>query len=192
MNTTDAAVAIKCWVEVFSGEMYSWAFHKTGNKEIAEDIVQEAFLSAFQSFEKFEAKSHPKTWLFAIVNNLIAGYFRKQFRNPVIAHHDESQVFFFDLFFDADGNWLKEAKPEDWNTEQTHLLDDPEFLNILQACMEKLPENWSAAVKLKYLEEKKGELICQELGITATNFWQTLHRAKLQLRKCIEVHWFKK
>jgi RNA polymerase sigma-70 factor (ECF subfamily) len=42
------------------------------------------------------------------------------------------------------------------------------------------------------MEEKKGELICQELGITDTNFWQILHRAKLQLRKCIELNWFKK
>ena len=58
--------------------------------------------------------------------------------------------------------------------------------------MGELPTSWFAAINLKYLEEKKGEIICQELQITPTNFWQILHRAKLQLRKCLEVHWFKK
>jgi RNA polymerase sigma-70 factor (ECF subfamily) len=38
---------------------------------------------------------------------------------------------------------------------------------------------------------KKGEEICQELGITPTNFWQIMHRAKLQLRECIENNWTK-
>ena len=58
--------------------------------------------------------------------------------------------------------------------------------------MDQLPSHWNAAMKLKYLEDKKGELICQELEITPSNFWQVLHRAKLQLRKCLELHWFKK
>ena len=38
---------------------------------------------------------------------------------------------------------------------------------------------------MKYLKEKDSALICQELGITATNYWQQLHRAKLKLRDCI-------
>jgi len=38
---------------------------------------------------------------------------------------------------------------------------------------------------------KKGDLICQELDIAPTNFWQILYRAKLQLRKCLELNWFK-
>jgi DNA-directed RNA polymerase specialized sigma24 family protein len=62
----------------------------------------------------------------------------------------------------------------------------------LQLCMENLPALWFSAVQLKYLEGKKGELICQELQIAPTNFWQILHRAKLQLRKCLENNWFKK
>ena len=55
--------------------------------------------------------------------------------------------------------------------------------------MDALPEKWSTSVKLKYLSGKKGELICKELGITPTNFWQTIHRAKLKLRDCIENNW---
>lgn len=56
--------------------------------------------------------------------------------------------------------------------------------------MDNLPEQWNACVKLKYLMQKKGEEICQELDITPTNFWQIMHRAKLNLRDCVETNWF--
>jgi len=58
--------------------------------------------------------------------------------------------------------------------------------------MENLPLQWNAAVQLKYLEQKDGQEICQDLQISPSNFWQLIHRAKLQLRKCLELHWFKK
>ena len=191
MDISKPATTVKCWVDLYSDKMYSWALHKTSSKEIAEDLVQDTFLAAFQSISKFEGKSEPKTWLFAILNNKIAEHFRKQFRNPTITE-SQSGTSLFDTLFDANDKWIKEQRPKEWQDEQANLLDDAAFVKILQACMGKLPGNWMTAIQLKYLEEKKGELICQELGIAPTNFWQVLHRAKLQLRKCLENHWFKK
>jgi len=40
--------------------------------------------------------------------------------------------------------------------------------------------------------DMESEEICQELEITPTNYWQIMHRAKLQLRECIENNWFNK
>ncbi len=194
MNINTSSITIKSWVTSYSDKMYSWALYKTNSKETAEDLVQETFIAAFQSFEKFEEKSEPKTWLFGILNHKIADHFRKLYRQPVVNESDrnlEAGNNFFDTFFDADGSWIKEQRPQSW-PDNSHLLDNTEFVKILQVCMKKLPSNWFAAINLKYLEEKKGEQICQELEITPTNFWQILHRAKLQLRKCLEVHWFKK
>lgn len=194
MNENPSSDAVRSWVETWSDKMYSWALYKTNSKETAEDLVQETFLIAFQSFDKFEGKSDPKTWLFGILNHKIVDYFRKVYRQPVVNESDrnpESGKDFLDTFFDADDGWIKEQRPNPW-PEDGHLLDNPEFVKTLQACMNELPSNWFAAINLKYLEEKKGEQICQELEITPTNFWQILHRAKLQLRKCLEIHWFKK
>jgi RNA polymerase sigma-70 factor (ECF subfamily) len=194
MNENTFSVTIEPWVEAYSDKMYSWALYKTSSKEIAEDLVQETFIVAFQSFDKFEEKSNPKTWLFGILNHKIADHFRKVYRQPVVNESDrnpEAGNDFLDTFFDADGSWLKDQRPQPWS-EDVHLLDNTEFVKTLQACMNELPSSWFAAINLKYLEEKKGEQICQELQITPTNFWQILHRAKLQLRKCLEVHWFKK
>ena len=193
MNIVAPSITISSWVETYSDKMYSWALYKTNSKETAEDLVQETFMIAFKSFEKFEGKSNPKTWLFGILNHKIADHFRKVYHQVVVNESDRNtgRDNFLDTFFDADGSWIKEQRPHSW-PEDTHLLDNTEFVKTLQACMNQLPENWSATIHLKYLEEKKGTQICQELQITATNLWQILHRAKLQLRKCLEIHWFKK
>jgi len=195
MDISNPAKTVKCWVELYSDKMYTWAFYKTSNKEIAEDLVQDTFLVAFQSIQKFEGKSDPKTWLFGILNNKIADHFRKVYRNPIITESerlDNNNFSWLNNFFDEDGNWKKNQRPSEWSEEKGNLLDDLEFKKVLENCMEKLPANWNATLQLKFLEEKNSEHICQELQITPTNFWQMLHRAKLQLRKCLEIHWFKK
>lgn len=186
-DTSNPKVTIEYWVEMYSDTMYAWAFHKTSSKEAAEDLVQETFLAAIHSFTKFKGDSNPKTWLFGILNNKISDHYRRAYRLPTIGSDS-----IFDNLFDENGQWKAEERPQPWNDESGHLLDNADFNNILHQCMKNLPEQWYAAIQLKFMEERKGEHICQELGITDTNFWQILHRSKLQLRKCLDINWFKK
>lgn len=96
----------------------------------------------------------------------------------------------FANFFEVDGGWQESRKPKDWlDEDEKHVLDDDDFQEVLRKCMEALPEKWNFAVKLKYLTEKNGDEICQELEITPSNFWQIVHRAKLQLRDCVDKNW---
>lgn len=184
---------LKSWLAVYSDKMYSWVFYKTGDKESSEDLVQDTFLAAFKSIQQFEGKSDPKTWLFAILNNKIAEHFRKIYRSPVLSNRkDDHSEKIMNTFFNEDEGWLKEEIPRNWLDEKIQLLDDHDFKSELENCMKNLPPKWNAALQLKYLEEKKGEVICQELEITASNFWQILHRAKLQLRKCLDIKRFRK
>ena len=186
-NPTSTITTIKDWVEVYSDSMYSWAFHKTSSKESAEDLVQDTFMVAVQSFEKFKGESNAKTWLFSILNHKINDHYRSCYRQPTV----DGDAIFESFFTDKD-HWKAEQKPKQWAEETGHLLDDSEFQETLHHCLKKLPDNWFSAIQLKFMEEKNGESVCQELGITNTNFWQILHRAKLQLRKCLELNWFKK
>lgn len=186
--------SIKDWVYIYSDDLFRWAFHKTGNKEVSEDLVQDTFLAAFNAFDGFKGKSHPKTWLFSIMNNKITDYHRKKFKNNTF---NQSQLTgkaedndIFDSVFDTDGAWRSEFNPTAWRDFEVELLDDSDFRFVFQGCIGKLPDNWSFAIQLKYLEGKDGKEICQDLGITSSNYWQILHRAKLQLRVCIEKNWF--
>ena len=184
--TRNAHATMKDWVHMYSDDLYTWAFYKTSHRETAEDLVQETFLAALQSLETFQNKSDPKTWLISILSNKIADHFRKSYRSIL----KSAPV---DTFFDGNGTWTKEYRPQDWHVDdEQHLLDRPEFGQALAGCLDKLPESWRLSVVKKFLEQKSSQAICQELEITPTNYWQILHRAKMQLRKCLEVHWFRK
>ena len=174
------------WVTRFTDDLYKWAYHKTSSSEIAADLVQDTFLAAAEKIKSFKGDSSPKTWLFSILNHKIIDHYRKKV-NQTVNVDDQS----FSGFFDSNGSWEESRRPKDWHeNDENHLLDDDEFQQVLEKCMEALPEKWNACVKLKYLAEKNGEEICQELGMTTSNFWQIIHRAKLQLRDCVEKNWF--
>jgi len=174
---------ISDWVNAYTADLMRWAYAKTSNQEIARDLVQETFLAAVEKPENFKGQSNPKTWLFSILNHKIIDHYRK--KKPFKAPDDKA----FSRYFDSQGSWLDSAKPHPWDDDDEHLLDNEDFNRILQICMDALPEAWSYSIKLKYLSEKKGEEICQELGLSTTNYWQIIHRAKLQLRECIENNW---
>ena len=186
---------IEKWVTLYSDDLFRWTLYKAGDKETAEDVVQETFLSVVKSLDKFKGKSKAKTWLFSIINNKIIDHHRKGFREAVI-----NQPLNFDSkdrggllgqFFDENDTWKSEMKPSGWKDVEGHLLDYDEFNLVLQECMKNLPSTWFSAIHFKYLDEKDGKQICQELGITSSNYWKMLQRAKLQLRFCIEENWFK-
>jgi len=173
-------------VHLYTKDLYSWALYKTSHTEVAEDLVQETFLAAVERLSNFKEKSSPKTWLFSILNHKIIDFYRKRVNQTVSL--DSSGL---SAYFDDHMDWKEGKKPQDWKEDEIHLLDDHDFQEILKQCLDHLPEKWNTCVKLKYLAEKKGEEICQEIGISSTNFWQIVHRAKLKLRDCIETNWLK-
>lgn len=179
--------AVAGWVLEYGDELFSWAFFRTSDELAAQDIVQETFISALQHYDDFKETSSSKTWLFSILKNKIVDFYRRQAKsigaNPLQQEEDEIS------WFDEDERWKKEYLPRPWTADES-LLDNAEFSGVLDACLKKLPTPWHACVQLKYLSEKESTEICQELSITPSNLWQILHRAKLQLRNCLERNWF--
>jgi len=174
------------WVEDYSQEMVSWAAHKVSDSDLAKDLVQDTFLAASEKIENFRGDSSLKTWLYSILNFKIIDHYRAKIKKPVNLGGNS-----FSTFFTENGEWNESHKPHNWEEQESHLLDNDDFNRILKMCMDALPESWGLAIKLKYLLSKKGEEICEELGVSPTNFWQIIHRAKLQLRECVDTNWFK-
>lgn len=193
IHTSGKAKTIRSWVVLYFDSLYSWAFYKTSSKESAEDLVQETFLVALKSFDQFEGRSDPKSWLFGILRHKITDYHRQKYKNHGIAIQQQGESgadVLFGTLFNVHGEWNTTESPQPWQEEATHILDNPDFNQVLQDCLKKLPLNWFSAIQLKFMEEKKPVQICQELGVTPTNYWQIIHRAKLQLRKCLQINWF--
>jgi len=174
------------WVEDYASDLYSWAHYKLSDEELAKDLVQDTFLAAAEKLTTFKGDSSPKTWLFSILKHKIIDQYRKKVNIPL---EDEEAVL--STFFDKDGEWRADKKPMNWHEEENNLLDDDNFQSVLKNCIGNLPDKWNACVTSKYLMDKNSEEICQELEISHTNYWQMMHRAKLQLRECIEENWFK-
>ena len=57
----------------------------------------------------------------------------------------------------------------------------------LKKCISNLTEKWSLAISYKYFSDTKTEVICQELEVSTSNYWQIIHRTKLLLKKCVEL-----
>lgn len=174
----------KNWIEQCSAPLLRRAVYLLSDKAEAEDIVQEVFISAFSSYESFEGKSQPLTWLMTILNRKVADFYRKKYKSePNIK---------LDHFFDDDGAWKNNHILNDWNAgnEETELLDNKDFNKTLEDCLEDLPSRWKIPMKLYYLEEKKAPEVSQVLDISTTNLWKILQRGRMQLRECLEMNWF--
>jgi RNA polymerase sigma-70 factor (ECF subfamily) len=177
---------ISSWVKLYTNEMYHYTVLKVTNKETAEDIVQNTFLAAIESYPKFKHQSNSKTWLYAILKNKIADYLRHKYKESSTIQPMDP----LNICFDENGTWRDCHRPIDWHNEE-QLLDNPQFNSILKNCFENLPQKWSSAVQLKYFYEHNSKVICNDLNITPANFWQMIHRAKVMLRFCLETNWFK-
>jgi RNA polymerase sigma-70 factor (TIGR02943 family) len=187
-NSLNKTKIIESWVVTYSDELYSWAFYKTSSKETAEDLVQETFISSFKSFEKFEGRSQPKTWLMSILNNKIIDYYRKNAKTSFISSEKNGAIL-SDNMFTKNNSWKDHTISDLWNFDENSHANDEFLENNLKNCLSELPSKWNLAITYKYLNNKKAEEICQELEITQSNYWQIVHRAKLLLKKCVETKW---
>ncbi|MEK6152922.1 sigma-70 family RNA polymerase sigma factor [Flavobacteriaceae bacterium 3-367] len=181
---------VESWFHKYSDELFRWSFYKTSSREIAEDLVQETFLAAVKNHKNFEEKASAKTWLFSILNHKIIDYYRKKVKSITVDGTRAEQNFVqqTDSHFDAHQRWTLSKGAVLWE-EESHLLDNMEFRKVMGSCMAELPENWRLVITSKYLLNKKGQEICQELKVTPSNYWQMVHRAKLMLKKCIDRLW---
>lgn len=166
-------------VSTHTKELLRFASKRLNDPLIAEDLVQMTFMAAWTARDRFAQQSSPRTWLFSILKNKLADHYRNAYRDPV----DHGAANLGDDRFDEQGRWMNAYRPADWELDEAS--ESEALLNHLVLCLERLPAHWRAAVELKYLHERDATVICQELGITPTNYWQQLHRAKLKLRDCI-------
>lgn len=191
-KTKDPKAIIEEWVEAYSDDLYRWALHKTSSEDLAADLVQETFVSAMDGLDRFEGRSQPKSWLFSILKNKIVDHYRKK-RTDSLDDEDPNGGApepHSDGYFDKEGDWSEPDKME-WSGDEKELLDDPAFLKVLDHCIEELPERSRAVLAARFFQAKKGDLICKEMGLSSSNYWQIVRRAKLMLRDCLGMNWFK-
>jgi len=146
-------------------------------------MVQETLLAALQSWDSFAGNSSERTWLIGILRHKILDFFRRHGSSEI--PDDES---WRKEYFDRARHW--KDKMVGWKTDPAALAENAEFLKVLQDCLKALSELMARAFVMREIEGFSSEEVCKHLEISETNLWVRLHRARLQLRRCLEVNWF--
>jgi RNA polymerase sigma-70 factor (TIGR02943 family) len=179
-------VDIRSLVDTYCDDLFRFALFRTSDRAAAEDLVQETFIAAWSSRNSFNAASSEKTWLLGILKHKLFDYYRAS-SSGIAAHIAPSVTV--DSEFDERGAW--KTMPQQWDEMPDANLDRKRFSVVLRKCLEGLTRQQRLAFVLREIDGCSTKEICNESGITATNLWVLLHRARMGLRKCLTEFWFK-
>ena len=158
------------------------------NDAWAEDTVSETLLAALEGADDFTGQSQVKTWVVGILKHKIIDQFRRGAREvSVEAQMEAAGAETLDELYQPNGHRLN--PPIEWGDPEA-ALSRAQFFEVLQACVEHLPAAMGRAFMMREWLEMDTAQICKELGITSTNCFVMLHRARLRLRECLEMNWF--
>lgn len=171
--------------------LYKFARLQLRNEAWAEDAVSETVLAALAKPQAFDNRSQLKTWLVGILKHKVIDALRHHGREITgLARSEDDDTDPLDLLtFKADGHFAE--TPADWGNPEQH-TNSRQFFEILEACTEKLPPAQGRLFLMREWLELSSEEICKELDLTPTNLYVQLHRARLRLRECLDMHWFQK
>jgi RNA polymerase sigma-70 factor (TIGR02943 family) len=160
------------------------------NEAWAEDVVSETMLAALSKPQAFAGRAQLRTWLVGILKHKVVDALRTHGREVTLSSDSDEDAGsdpLQDMAFHADGHF--QEAPADWGDPQQN-LQNRQFMQILEACTEKLPPVQGRLFLMREWLELSSEEICKELQLTPTNLYVQLHRARLRLRECLELNWF--
>lgn len=176
----------RTWVTAHGDYLYTMALIRVRDEALAQDLVQETFAAALGSRENFKGNASERTWLTGILKHKILDWLRKKYRDSarvdIPADLDNT-----DDWFDRQGHWKNGPVP--WPETPESLLEQKAFLNTVMQCLDTLPEKQARVLALRTMDNKTTDQICKVLGITPTNCWVILHRARALMRECIQTRW---
>ncbi len=174
------------WIDKYADYLFNYAVTRVNNSDIAKDLVQETFFAGLKSAKNFEGKAAERTWLVAILKRKVIDYYRK-----INSNKGKAEVRMnFHQDGDNEGNWLEERVPQTWDNDADKKIESEELKSAIDQCIDHLPEKYAMVFRMKTIQEFETEEICKELNITASNLWVIIHRARTQLRRCMEDNWF--
>lgn len=167
-------------VRAYGGRMLAVARRFLRTDEDAKDAVQDAFLSAFRSLDRFEGNARISTWLHRIVVNAALMKLRTRRRKP------EQSIEELLPGFLEDGHLSAPASP--WRPTEPDGMERQELSDLLTAKIDELPESYRNVLMLRDIEELGTEETAEIMGISPGAVKTRLHRARQALRGLLAPH----
>ncbi len=188
MSAVNPTQEIVIQIEALRPDLLRFARLQLRNDAWAEDAVQETMIAVLQRPDAFAGQSSLKTFVIGILKHKIIDQMRAVKREVHLEVEDgDSESDAFDSLFLKDGHFRDPQK--DWGSPDT-LLQQQQFFEILQICVDKLPKSIGRIFMMREWLELETEEICKELGISTSNCWVMLYRARMRLKECLELNWF--
>ena len=156
-------------VEKHSEFVYNVAYRVMGSPQEAEDVAQDAFLSAYRAYDRFRGQSHVTTWLYRITMNAALMRLRKTKKARTLTHTGIDEVEVVD--------WTKNPHKDALDSELGHKLR--EGIDLLEPDLR-------AALVLRDVQGLSNAEAAEVLDITVSALKSRLHRARLIIRKYLE------
>ena len=152
--------------DAHAGELFGFALRSLGDRGLAEEVVQETFVRAWRSREKFdEGRGSLRTWLFAIARNLVIDAVRARNSRPAVA-----------------------ASPE--NPKEAEATEDPseEALRgmLISEALESLSEDHRFVINEVYYRDRKYSEVAEEIGVPPVTLRSRVYYALKSLRLILE------
>lgn len=185
-QSADRARLAERWLTEHGDALYRFALRRLGHSDEAEDAVQEALLAALQAVDSYRHEAAERTWLIGILLNKVRDVLRRRQRERARLAELEASAGGTEACF-AGGQWR--TRQTAWSRDVADAFASAEFRAFYFACVDDLPEALRTAYCLRELDGLESSEVCEILGVTQTNLWTLVHRAKLVLRARL-APWF--
>ncbi|HEX6466367.1 MAG TPA: sigma-70 family RNA polymerase sigma factor [Terriglobales bacterium] len=168
-------------VKRYDRNVFRIAQHITQNREDAEDVVQDAFLKAYQNLEQFQGNSKFYTWLVRIAVNESLMKLRRRKTSKTVSMDEDVET--------EEGSMPREFA--DWSPNPEQLYGHSELSDILRKTIQGLPSSFRTVFVLRDVEGLSTEETAEMLDLSVPAVKSRLLRARLQLRERLN-RYFKK
>ena len=174
---------VQCW----SSMMLRLALTHVESRAIAEEVVQDSWLTVLRSLDRFERRSALRTWVLGIVVNCARSRARAE-RRSAARSSESAPVVDPGRFLPGDHprwphHWALE--PAEWRTPEQELLA-AETRKVIVDAVDALPSSQRQVIVLRDIEGLPPAEVCNILGLTDTHQRVLLHRARSRVRHALE------
>jgi RNA polymerase sigma-70 factor (ECF subfamily) len=156
-------------VRRYQSRLLNFIYRTIGDRDRAEDLVQETFIRVYRHLHRFDQSKKFSTWIYTIASNLAKNELRNRSRNPLV------------LFQTIKKNWEADHRPLQWE-DPSYRPDDlfrkRHLRDIVERAVEQLPEHHRAVFVLREMEGKTYEEISEITGVNLGTVKSRLNRAR--------------
>lgn len=177
------------------GTLIRMAMGYVGDREVAEEVVQDTWMAVIESLNRFEGRSSLRTWICGILIHKAKDRGVREKRHTTFSafesngdDNDEAvDPSRFQQNGERAGHWAFPPQPWDDQTPEK-LLASQQTVNAMQQAIEALPATLKEVLILRDVDGVQAKDVCEMLNITETNLYVRLHRGRERVRAAVETY----